>query len=80
MSDRLGPMCACATLPPPPELQEEALEAASSVGMIVKEADREYLPSPLPESLARVLAVHDVQVLVFGWNDDAILPWLRKSE
>jgi hypothetical protein len=59
-------------------VQEEALEGASAVGLQVQQADREYLPSPLPEALNRVLEVHDVQILVFGWNRDIMQPWVKR--
>jgi hypothetical protein len=53
--------------------------AARSVGLLVQEADRSYLPSPLPDLLGRVLAVHNVKVLVFGWSEEVMAPWAQAA-
>lgn len=62
-----------------PGIEGEALDAARSVGLLVQEADRSYLPSPLPDLLGRVLAVHNVKVLVFGWSEEAMAPWAQAA-
>jgi hypothetical protein len=59
-----------------PPTQPNHPAAARSVGLLCREADRSYLPSPLPDLLGRVLAIHNVKVLVFGWREAVIEPWV----
>lgn len=51
-------------------------EAAAAAGLLVREASRRYLPDPLPDHLRRVTDSLEVKILVIGWNEATLLPWL----
>ena len=58
--------------------EEQARKGAADAGLIFAEADKAYLPSPMPPLIESTLACLEVKLLVIAWRQDVIDKWVRR--